>query len=286
MTRVLWTRGEGCEELAVLLGDTAVQVQGDLRAACLRERADLLVQRRLTSFDLIGSAVPQSFDAAQVHEVVAAVGGGPHSRLAAEVAARIAAALSAPGRVVTAARDADDLDQAVRLLDAAAEVAPDLDRGVIEVPGAADLVASLGEGALLVVGAPGGSWFQRQFFGPGRRLIREAPGGVVVVRSAPRRCFQDAAETAALSPLLPVEEAVRLAAYPVTPVADAGRLVGLVRFSGSMAQGATVGDVMTEPVFVEVDDPIDAVADVAGYFDGSPIPVVDRDGSLYGAIIP
>ncbi len=282
---MLWTRGEGCEDLARLLGDAA-PVDGDLRSACLDRKADLLVQRRLSSFDLVSTAVPQGFDRKTVTGVVAAVGGGPHSQLAASAAERLAESLGVGGRLVTGARGPDEREEARHLVETLAGAVPGLVPEVVEVEGAGDLVDALEDGMLLVVGAPGGSWFQRQFFGPGRQLIRSAPGGVIVVRSSPRRCFQAAEPVEALSPHLPVEEAIRLAEYPLTPVADEGRLVGLFRNSPTIEQGTTVGEVMSEGVFVSVDDPIDAVAEVAGFFDGSPVPVVDRDGSLSGAVTP
>ena len=43
---------------------------------------------------------------------------------------------------------------------------------------------------LVVIGAPGGSWFQRQLFGAGARLQAAAPGGVLVVRQDVPRVYQ------------------------------------------------------------------------------------------------
>ena len=66
---------------------------------------------------------------------------------------------------------------------------PELDLRVVHAQSATALVKDLPAQTLLVLGAPGGSWLQRQLFGPGHRLQVAAPGGSIVVRHAPRRCF-------------------------------------------------------------------------------------------------
>ncbi len=99
---VLWTRGSGCASLAALLGgERAHKVEGELRTACIQERADLLVTRKHSSFDLIDVAVPHHFVPERISNVVAAVAGGPHSSLAARVAGGVASSLGVPGRIVT-----------------------------------------------------------------------------------------------------------------------------------------------------------------------------------------
>ena len=101
---------------------------------------------------------------------------------------------------------------------------------VVRAKSAKALIATLEPDTLLVIGAPGGSWMQRQLLGPGNQLRHAAPGGVIVVRSAEPRCFQKAKQGVVVSPWLQVEEARRItldaAAVPV--VAD-GILVGIVR---------------------------------------------------------
>jgi len=282
---VLWTRGDGCEELAGILGKP-VFAEGNLREKCIEARADLVVQRRLTSFDLVDSVASNQFDVKQVTSVMAAVGGGPHSLLAGRVAQQVAVALGVPGSLVSATRNAVE-DVSIREnLDRIGEHVPALERRLEQVTSAGGLLSTLDDGALLVLGAPGGSWLQRQFFGPGRQLIHAAPGGIVVVRSSPRRCFHAAEPATAIAPWLSVAEAVKLGGPSVVPVAAHGSLVGLFRLETARdaAEGATVQDVMEEPVFLSVDDPVDAASDLGSFFDGAPVPIVDHDGRLIGVL--
>ncbi len=282
---VVWTRGEGCEALArVLSVREPVFVEGDPREACIAARADVIVQRKLTSFDLVNVVASNRFDLDRISSVVAAIGGGPHSLFAGQVAQRIADATGIPGAIVSASRNAAE-DEAGRLyLDQVGEHVERMDRRLERVSSAGELVSRLGDTTLLVLGAPGGSWFQRQFFGPGRRLIHAAPGGIVVVRSSPRRCFQAVEDAIAIGPLLSVVEATSLSGLPVVPVAIDGKLVGLFRSGVEGPAGATVEDVMEDPLFLEADDPVEASADLRSFFDGAPIPVVDRDGRLVGVL--
>ena len=87
-----WTRGHGCQPLASVLGDgVATAIRDDLGRACVNERIDLLVARRLTSFDLVPVVVPHSVELDTVEIVTVAVSDGPHSPLAVAAAARLAA---------------------------------------------------------------------------------------------------------------------------------------------------------------------------------------------------
>ena len=96
---VVSASGAGCWELAQVLadGDASVVHRTNLRDACITAGADLLVQRRLTSFDLVSVVVPHGFDQETVGSVVVAVSGGPHSVLAARVARKIAEAVGTSG---------------------------------------------------------------------------------------------------------------------------------------------------------------------------------------------
>lgn len=282
---VVWTRGDGCEELAEILG-TAVFAKGNLKERCVDARADVVVQRRLTSFDLVDSVASNQFDSQPIRSVMAAVGGGPHSLLAGKVAERIAGALGVSGSLVSATRgDGEDL-AVQKNLDVIGMQVPALERRLERVASAGELLSTLDDGTLLVLGAPGGSWLQRQFFGPGRQLIHAASGGIVVVRSSPRRCFQVSEPADAISPWLPVSEAAKLGGPAVMPVADDGSLVGLFRPGRAGAEGgdAVVQDVMEEPVFLAVDDPVDTADELSAFFDGAPIPIVDHDGRLFGVL--
>ncbi len=282
---VAWTRGSGCAELASLLSvEEPVQVEGDLRATCVAERVRLLVARKLTSFDLVSAAVPIDLRTEGVDSVVAAVGPGPHSALAALTAARLGDAIGVSAALVSASPGPEHDEAVESSLADAARVAPDLPSKLVRASSARALVATLPPGTLLVVGAPGGSWLQRQFFGPGRKLIVGSPGGVVVVRSAPVRCFHEMADPAGLGAGLLVAEARRLLQGDSAPVVADGLLVGVVRRAAlrEASPEATVGSIAEDPVFVAEDDPIDAVADVVEFV--RPVPVVDGAGRLTGVI--
>ncbi|MDH3399282.1 MAG: hypothetical protein OEM81_15860, partial [Acidimicrobiia bacterium] len=147
---------------------------------------------------------------------------------------------------------------------------------------------SLTPGTLLVVGAPGGSWLQRQLYGTGHRLLVTAPCGVVVVRSAPRRCYQSATDPTgvALGCHLTVRDALRLMRYPVVPVADEGLLVGVVRVA-TLAEAdpaLPIAAVMEPPVAIAAIEPTTAATDLREFFGDSPVPVVDTAGYLIGTI--
>lgn len=284
---VVWTRGEGCPDLAGLLaGGDARRAGPDLRASCVEARADILVGRKLTSFDLVSMAVPYGFDPPRVESVVAAVAGGPHSLLAARVARRLSAALDVPASLVAASpEEAADL-AAEEALERAAALIPITERRVLRAanPGAA--VRALPPGSLLVLGAPGGTWWQRQFTGPGRQLRLGAPAGAVVVRRAPRRCFHYMEEPAAMGVQMPAGEALRLAGTTLVPVAEEGRLVGLVRHRALRAAdpATPLGRIMEAPAFALAEDPLDVVGGLSTFLDGGPVPVVDASGRLCGMV--
>ncbi len=285
---VLWTRGESCAAVAdVLSTGTAQRVEGDLRAACIHARADLLVSSTMSSFDLVPTIAPDVVDLDTVGSVVAAVAGGPHTDLATRVAQRMASSLGVSGCVVSVSQDDETDRQARAMLDQVGSVAPDLERWLLRANSASAVVDELEPDTLLVLGAPGGSWLQRQFFGPGKRLRKAAPNGVVVVRDAPMRCFHGAVDEAvALGTELAVVDALRVVQEPAAPVVDGGRLIGMAsrRALEDADAGATVGEIMGDPVFVYIDDPLADVEELAAFLDRAPVPVVDRDGRLLGSI--
>ena len=287
---VVWTRGEGCADIAEILAlETPRRVEGDLRAACVAARADLLVAGALTSFDLVPTVVPDAVDLPRVTDVVAAVAGGPHTALAARIAQRIASLCQVPGTLVSVSRDDDGDRSALEMLERIGSSAPLLEQRVLRARSARAVVGELGETTLLVIGAPGGSWLQRQFFGPGKQLIRTAPNGTVVVRDAPERCYRRLREDAlAFGGAMPAGEALKVVEHSAAPVVEDGRLVGIIRRSALEAAGGetTVGEAMEDPVFVYVDDPVDELAHLAEFLEGSPVPVVDRDARLLGSIPP
>ncbi len=288
--RVLWTRGKGCQELAELVaGAPAHRVHGDPADACLRERADLLVSRRLTpAFDLVDTAVPLDLDLELVDDVVAAVAGGPHSALAAGVAHRLGVALGVPASVVSAYRSEDDALGAAGVIDDLRVDHPAIEYRIMQANDMGDLVAHFGERTLIVFGAPGGTWFQRRVSGPGARLRSSAPAGSVVVQSAPRRVFQEMGDPVFVAPLLQAVDTLRIRPESTLAVADQGRLVGLVRRARltELTPDSTVSDVMEDPLSVGHREPVEAARPLLPVFGPDPIPVVDDDQYLVGGLAP
>ncbi len=289
--KVAWTRGHGCLPLAEYLSShPVIAVKGDLQACCVSNRVDLLVARRITSFDLVPVVAPNSVELDRVTAITAAVGDGPHSPLAVAVTARLAATLGVRGEVATVYRTAAGLPVATRRLERLGGPYPHLERRAANEPTPARLVDSLTPSTLLVVGSPGGSWFQRQIFGPGHRLQVAAPAGSIVVRDTARRCYHAAVDASgiAVGPHLTVAEGLRVLVHPAVPVAEEGRLVGILRMTAlrGARPDTIVADVMEPPVAVDCTDRIEAAADLIRFLDDSPVPVVDRAGHIVGVLPP
>lgn len=285
--KVVWTRGKGCHELAAALGgDDAGRVQGDVAESCIEERADVLVSKKLpSSFDLANVAVPIDFDPDRVTRVVATVAGGPHSLLAAETAATIASRLGVEAEMLSAAGADDEIEATNEILDQVGAHLPEIERRVVVVDGVSELVDDLEDGALLVLGAPGGSWLNRSRTGPGARLRRTAQAGAVIVRSAPDRVFRFMGDPVYVSPLRLADDTLRFHDEKTLAVADAGRLVGLVRREGLMkAGGRPVASVMEEAMSVKVDETIVQARELEPTFGPDPIPVTDHDEHLVGGL--
>lgn len=287
--RVAWSRGEGCRELAEHLTDgLAVPVQSDLAATCIDHRAEVLVTRRLNTFDLVSQVVPVGIDLSRIDSITAAVSDGPHSALVAAIADRLATRLGVPAEIATVYRAPEELPVAMARIEVLAERYPDLGRRIAHAKSAVGLLDTLGPRTLLIAGAPEGSWFQRQLWGPGPALASHASGGAIVVKSAPLRCFHASVNPAGhtVSPDLPVAEARRRVRLPSTPVARHGRLVGIVRRRAidTAPDDAVVGDVMEVPVAVRATEPIDAVEGLRVYLEDGPVPVVDDRTRLIGIV--
>jgi hypothetical protein len=285
--KVVYTRGKGCHELAEALGgDPSGRVTGDVAESCINERADFLVAKKLpTDFDLVSVAVPVDFEAERVTKVVATVAGGPHSALAAETAATLAAGLGVGAEMLSAARSDAEIDSARDILDQVGEHIPGLARRVVVVEGVSELVDELDDGALLVIGAPGGSWLNRSRTGPGARLRRTAQAGAVIVRSAPDRVFRFMGEPVYVSPLRLADDTLRIHSEGTLAVADAGRLVGLVRREGLVKAGTSpVASVMEEALSVRLDETIAQARELEPAFGPDPIPVTDHDEYLVGGL--
>ncbi len=282
-----WSRGRGCSQLAEALG-SPVAVKDDWIQTCIKHKLDLLVTRRLPSFDLVPIAVPHDVELPAVRRVSAAIGEGPHSQLASQVAATLASTLGVPGELATVAHPNAPTGRPPERLAKMGAAFPELDLRVVHAQSATALVKDLPAQTLLVLGAPGGSWLQRQLFGPGHRLQVAAPGGSIVVRHAPRRCFHAAASPSGhvAGPHLSVADATHLFTGDIIPVAEAGLLTGIVRRSrlDSVPGASPIGDLMEPPVSVGAGESTKAVEEVRQFLDGGPIPVVDDSGRLIGVM--
>lgn len=262
-----------------------VRVTKGLAETCIEHQAELLVSRRLSaSSGLISGASPIDFDPDRIKRVVAAVAGGPHSVLAARMASRMGHVLDVPSTMFSAY--ASDLDQgeALATIEAIAVSVPNLEYRLVESEQVADVVEHLGQGTLLVMGASGGSWFQRIFFGPGAKLRSEATAGAVVVTSAPLRVFESMQEPVCVGPMLRIDDLRRTHEEPVVAVVIDGILQGIVECSqlDQSSGDATVGSVM-EPF-----DGIDAFADCSSLgpapIPGAAYPVVGEGRRLVGSL--
>ena len=285
--KVVWTRGKGCHELAQALGgEDTDRVKGDVAESCISQRADVLVSKKLPSdFDLVNVAVPVDFDPERVTKVVATVAGGPHSVLAADTAAALGARLGVGVEMLSAAQSEDEIEAANEILEQVGAHLPQVGRRVVVVDGVSELVDVLDDGSLLVLGAPGGSWLNRSRTGPGARLRRTAQAGAVIVRSAPDRVFRFMGDPVYVSPLRLADDTLRFHDENTLAVADAGRLVGLVRREGLMRAGdRPVSSVMEEALSVKVDETMLEAEELAPAFGPDPIPVTDHDEHLVGGL--
>jgi CBS domain-containing protein len=281
---VVWSRGSGCRELAeVLAGDAAVRVDSDPVDTCIRTGATLMVSRRLSSFDLCSVAIPSGFSAEAITGVVAAVGSGPHSSLAAAVAERIGQSLAVSARAVYAHGGSEPTEAAARIVQELDEKFPDLSIGAIGAVSPEAMVQELPAGTLLVVGAPGGSWFQRQFFGPGARIKHGASGGTIVVKAAPTRVYQAMGPPAAFGPQMRVADARVVAAGDVV-VALESTLLGVVSAAALNAADpeTELGGLAQDAAFLAPEETIEHALDLVDDTDGTAIPVVDGSGNLIG----
>ena len=285
--RVVWTRGRGCAELADLLsGGDADRITGDLTEGCISYRADLLVSRRLPgSFDLVNVAAPLGFVPENVTRVVSAVGGGPHSELAAQTAATIGRRLGVEAEMISATRPGQDPIEAQKVIERVALNVDEIEGRVVEVAGIAELVENLDEGSLVVLGASGGSWLQRAMFGPGARLKSKAQAGAVIVRNAPDRVFRWMGEPVFVGPLRNADDTLAMHSENVLAVAEGGVLVGLVRRESLEQAGADmVASVMEEALSTKVDETIVEARELEPTFGRDPIPVTDHDEHLVGGL--
>lgn len=285
---VLYTRGPSCAQIAELVSSgTAHKVDGDIKTACIARRANVLVTSRAGSFDLASTLVPHGIDEEHLPPtVIGAVGAGPHSPLVAATTMRLAAGLGAEAILVTMSADPTDDPAALEVLAGMQEHAPGAEAMLVRADHPSSLLDQLPPAGLVVLGAPGGSWWQRQFFGAGRKLIHAAAAGSIVVRAAERRCFHSMSEMTAIGPLMRAADAAAIAMIPVVPVVDDGIVIGQARVEALRAvEPATpVGEVAEPAITALADDPITVIPGLASSLEGAPVPVVDDDGRLLGGV--
>ncbi|MCL1597608.1 MAG: hypothetical protein M3094_00370, partial [Actinomycetia bacterium] len=158
-----------------------------------------------------------------------------------------------------------------------------------QTPDPRSITEHLSKETLLVHGAAGGSFIDRHFTGTGNRLTSRARGCVLVVKDAPRRCFQVAVDPTgyALAPELLVSDALHVMAHPFAPVVKAHRFLGIVRAHTLVhADAAEAVAAHVEPADgLERCEPIDAVAPIREQLGDGPIPVVDDEGNLTGVVL-
>jgi CBS domain-containing protein len=285
---VLWTRGQGCRELAELLSAVEpIRVVGDLVETCVRHRAELLVGRRISSsFDLVSTAVPVDFNPGEAEVVVAAVAGGPHSELATRTAYRLAQRLGVVALIASAYRSEEDKGRAMAVIEALYNPLPGLEYRLVQASEADELVEGLPPRSVFVIGAPGGGWLQRTYFGPGAKLRQSAPSGAVIVKRQPDRVFQVMDDPVFVGPLREAVDILRIHSEPVLAVVDRAQLLGVVRREAlEIADpGVPVQALMEEAVSVVLTAPVTAADHLRDRFSGSAIPVVDENGLLVGGL--
>jgi len=285
--RVVWAGGNQARDLAeVLTGGTATRAGANIVASCVDARANLLVVSNRTSLDLCSTAVPHDFDRTSTQSIVAAVGGGPHSLLAAILANWLSEATGIPASATFGYSDSTELAQARDVLEQISAQLPTLDARIVQASSPASMVEALPPGTLLVVGASGGSWFQRRFFGPGARIQARASAGTIVVQHHPRRVFQVMQPPIAFGPRMLVADALVLSEGAGIVVAERGKLLGTVTIAAltQARPNLTIRDVMEYGVFFDLTDTIADAIDLATAEPDSLIPVVDSESYLVGRV--
>ncbi len=287
--RVAWTKGGSNLEVAEILGTAPLRITGDLDTACVDNRIELLVTKRFPRSEIVPAVVPVGFDADAIVSVAIAVGDGPHSPMAVSIGEAIARRLDVPGTVITAYAAADDYEDARYRLQRLTATATTLDATAIQTPDPRSITEHLSKETLLVHGAAGGSFIDRHFTGTGNRLTSRARGCVLVVKDAPRRCFQIAVDPTghAVAPELLVSDALHVMAYPFAPVVKAHRLLGIVRAHTLVHAdaGATVASYVEPVDALERCEAIDGVSTVRERLGDGPIPIIDDRGYLTGVIL-
>jgi len=283
--RAVWSRGSGCVELATLLDPDTQRVEGDLTEFVVGHQADILVSKRFSaSFEVVPTVVPFDVSFDRVGSVAALVAGGPHSELAARVAHRLGLALAVPTRLECAYETDGGQVEALNVVERLVGLVPGVEAGILQAGSASEVIEKTGDGTLLVVGAPGGSFLQRQFFGRGARLIAKSSIGAVAVREVPRRVFHGMDEPAYVSPYMGAGDAARVMAGGLIAVVEDGVLIGSVTGTSLLmaGDGPRVADCMKEPVSLDRLDTVDDGVHRLRSLGVSSLPVVDDNMNLLG----
>jgi CBS domain-containing protein len=176
----------------------------------------------------------------------------------------------------------ENKSEAEAAVDRFAEEIPGAERLIIAAEDPQAFVSQLPARSLLILGAPGGSFLSRTFFGPGARLRAAAAAGAVMVRYAGPRVFHLMEEPVFVSPLHHAGDILRLHDAPVLAVVENGSLVGTVRRGSLMsAEPSTpVGDLMESPHSVRIDE----ILPEAGSLDDDSVAVTDGKGRMLGTL--
>lgn len=285
--RVVWAGGNQARALAEVLADgTATRAGPNIVASCVDARASLLVVSNQTSLDLCSTAVPHDFDRENTESIVAAVGGGPHSLVAAALADWLSEAMGIPASATFGYSNPTELVEARKVLEQISAQLPQLDTRIVQASSPAAMVETLPAGTLLIVGASGGSWFQRRFFGPGARIQAKASAGTIVVEHHPSRVYQVMRPPIAFGPRMSVADALVLSEGVGIIVAERGKLLGTVKIAAlTEAQpDLAIRDVMEHGIFFDLTDTIADAIELATHEPDSLIPVVDGESFLVGRV--
>jgi len=287
--RVAWTKGGSNREVADILGTAPVRITGDLDTACIDNRIELLVTRRFPRSEVVPVVIPVGFHADAIDSVAIAVGDGPHSPLAVTIGESVARRLAVPASVITAYSTDDEYADAERRLEKLTAGRTELVSAAIQTSDPRSITEHLSKETLLVHGAGGGSFLDRHFTGTGNRLTSRARGCVLVVKDAPRRCFQLATDATgyAIAPELFVSDALHVMTHPFAPVVKAHELLGIVRAHTLVHAdaGSTIAPFVEPEEGLERCEAIDSIGSKREQLGDGPIPVVDDRGNLTGVIL-
>lgn len=286
--RIAWTKGESNREVAELLCDLAIRLNGDLETECVDKKIDVVVSKRIPRSDIVSAIVPVAFDSDAISSVAVAVGEGPHSPLAVSVAEKIADRLGVPGTAIAAYRTSAQDREARQRLGRLVASGSSLDTVTLRTPDPRSIADDIPKDTLLVHGAGGGSFMERHLTGTGHRLTSRARGCVLVVRSSEPRCYQAAVSPTpyALAPELLVADALQVMTHPFAPVVSARKLLGIVRVETLVAAdpGSPIEPFIETVTGLNRRDPLRIATFERDHLGPGPLPVIDNDGHLVGVI--